>query len=116
MIEGDFYLRIKDLAGGRVYPGVAPSGTDAPYLTFQLISGNRDWVLAGASGARRATIQVNAWGRKPAEAAELIEQVFALIEPDASDFSCVGAQDLSTIDDEETTALHGAAMEFFLIR
>lgn len=116
MIEQRVYERIKTLAGGRVFPGVAPEGTPAPYATYQLTGGDRDWTLSGPSGSRRASVQVTAWAQNPGDAATLIDLVFSLVSPSGPDFSCTGVQDLPTDDDQMATALHGAAMEFFLIR
>lgn len=116
MIEPLVLNRIRTLAGGRVYPGAAPPDTAIPYLTYTRVSGDRDWTLSGPSGALKAAIQVNAWAKSPKEAAQLMEQAFALISPAGPDFSCTGAEDVPSVDDELTTKLHGAAMEFFLIR
>lgn len=116
MIEPLVFARIKGLAGGRVYPGVAPSNTKPPYLTYTRVSGSRDWTLAGPSGALRAAVQVNAWAATPKEAAQIMEAAFALLSPADADFACTGAEDVPTVDDELTTKLHGAAMEFFFIR
>ncbi len=116
MIEPFVFERIKNVIPKKVFPGVAPAGTEAPYLTYTRVSGDRDWTLAGPSGSLRASIQVNAWAKTPKAAAELMGQVFSLVSPSGPDFACTGAEDVDAIDDELTTKLHGAAMEFFLIR
>lgn len=116
MIEPLVLNRIKTLAGGRIFPGVAPSGTASPYMTYTRVGGDRDWTLAGPSGSLRASIQVNAWAKTPKEADQLMGQAFALLSPPGQDFACTGADDVPAEDDELTTKLHGAAMEFFLIR
>ena len=116
MIEPLVKARIRNLASGRVFPGVAPANTPAPYVTYLRVSGNRDWTLAGPSGALMAAVQVNAWANTPKEAAEIMEQALALLSPAGADFACTGADDVPAIDDELTTKLHGAAMEFSFIR
>ena len=116
MIEPLVFARIKPLAGGRIFPGVAPANTSPPYLTYRRTGGDRDWTLAGPSGALKASIQVNAWAGTPKEAAQIMDQVIGLISPAGADFACTGAQDVDAVDDELTTKLHGAAMEFFLVR
>lgn len=116
MIEPLVLNRIKDLAGGRVFPGVAPPNTPPPYITYTRVSGDRDWTLSGPSGALRAAIQVNVWAPSPKAAAQLMEQALLLLSPGGPDFACTGAEDVPAVDDEITTKLHGAAMEFFLIR
>lgn len=116
MIEPLVFARIKALAGGRVYPGVAPPNTKPPYVTYTRLPGSRDWTLAGPSGAMTASVQVNAWAATPKDAAEIMEAAFALLSPAGADFACTGAEDVPTVDDELTTKLHGAAMEFFFIR
>lgn len=116
MIEPLVKARIGGLAEARVFPGVAPPGTRAPYVTYSRVSGSRDWTLAGPSGSLRASIQVNAWARTPKEAAEIMEAAFALLTPAGEDFACTGAEDVPAVDDELSTKLHGAGMEFHLIR
>ena len=116
MIEPLVLSRIRGLAGGRVFPGVAPPNTSTPYVTYTRVSGSRDWALAGPSGALRASVQVNAWARTPKEAAQIMEEAFALLSRGGQDFQCTGVDDVPAYDDELTTKLHGAAMEFFLIR
>lgn len=116
MIEPLVMARIKTLAQGRVFPGVAPSGTKPPYVTYTRVSGSRDWTLAGPSGALKASVQVNAWAATPKEAAQIMDAAFALLSPAGADFACTGADDVPAVDDELTTKLHGAAMEFFFIR
>ncbi|WP_155871300.1 tail completion protein gp17 [Achromobacter xylosoxidans] len=116
MIEPLVKARIRNLAGGRVFPGVAPAGTKPPYVTYTRVSGSRDWTLAGPSGALVAAVQVNAWAATPKEAAEIMEAAFALLSPAGDDFACTGADDVPAVDDELTTKLHGAALEFSFIR
>lgn len=115
-MEPEFFSRIAHLAGGRVFPGVAPEQTAPPYLTYRLVSGARDWTLSGPSGCRRASIQLNAWADTPKEAAQLIGQAFSLISKPGPDFSCAGADDLSAEFEPLAGGLAGAAMEFHLIR
>lgn len=116
MIEPLVLARIRDLAGGRVYPGVAPPNTPPPYVTYKRVSGNHDWTIAGPSGALRAAVQVNAWAKTPKEAAEVMERAFERLSKAGADFACTGVDDVPADDDDLTTKLHGAAMEFFLIR
>lgn len=116
MIEPLFKKRIELLAGGRVFPGVAPTGTNAPYMTYTRVGGDRDWVLAGPSGSQHVSIQLNVWASDPKTAGELMQQAFELLSAPGPDFKCTGADDIPANDDELTTKLHGASMEFFLIR
>lgn len=116
MIEALVFARIKDLVGGRVFPGLAPPNTPAPYVTYTRSGGERGWTLAGPNGLTKASVQVDAWAETPRQAAEILEAVFGLLSKNGSDFSCVGADDVSSDDDQMSTKLHGAAMEFHLIR
>lgn len=114
MIERLVRDRLLGLAGGRVYIGLAPPKTVTPYLRLFLSGGDRDWTLAGSSGARVASVQVDCWADTPKVAAECIEAVLELLELAGEDFSCGGAQDIATEDEALTTGRHRASMEFFL--
>lgn len=116
MIEALVFARIKTLAGGRVFPGVAPPDTPPPYMTYTRVSGTRGWTLAGPNGLVKASIQINAWAVTPRQAAEILEAAFGLLSQKGGGFSCVGADDVPSYDDQISTKLHGAAMEFHLIR
>lgn len=47
MTEADIYPLIGELAGGNVFPYVAPSGTPAPWIVFLLPSAVSEDVFCG---------------------------------------------------------------------
>ena len=65
---------LQHLAGGRVFPDVAPAGAATPYITYQLVGGEPDAYVSGDRAEKRyRRMQVNCWagpGRR-AEASEL---------------------------------------------
>jgi len=60
------------LADGRVYPDVAPLGTDTPYITYQVVGGEPINFLSGDRPDKQfVRMQVNVWSKRRAEAAEI---------------------------------------------
>ncbi len=61
-IESVIFNALKPLVGDRVFPDVAPGGTQPPYITFQQVGGAAyNYTEGGAVGARNARVQVNVW-------------------------------------------------------
>lgn len=61
-LEADIYNALKTLAGGRVYPDVAPAGAALPYITWQQIGGYEPAFIDGQVADKcRALIQINVW-------------------------------------------------------
>lgn len=63
---------LQRLAGGRVFPDVAPLGTSTPYITYQAVGGAPINFLTGERPAKQThRMQVNCWADSRAEASEL---------------------------------------------
>lgn len=75
-VESSLFSLLSPLAGGRVFPDVAPLSTPRPYITYQQIGGR---VLAPLSGTvpdkQHGLFQVNVWADSRAAAAALALQV-----------------------------------------
>jgi len=63
---------LQHLAGGRVFPDLAPPGTGRPFITYQLVGGTPDEYLSGDRAEKRyRRFQVNVWAARRAEASDL---------------------------------------------
>ncbi|HDY4928268.1 TPA: DUF3168 domain-containing protein [Yersinia enterocolitica] len=87
MTEADVYPLIKHLAGGRVYPYIAPQKPDGsgpailpPWVVFSLPSGVTDDVIDGQS-ATASMLQIDVYARTIDEARAIRHEVRALIRP-----------------------------------
>lgn len=87
MTEADIYPLIKHLAGGQVYPYVAPQKTDGsgpaispPWVVFILPSSMTDDVLDGQA-ATASMLQIDVYARTIDEARAIRREVRALIKP-----------------------------------
>lgn len=104
MTEADIYPLIGSLAGGNVFPYVAPSGTAAPWVVFLLptaVSGDVFCGQAETSG----TLQIDAWAQSVDEARAIRSQIRAAIAP----LSPVSLNELN--DYEPDTSLYRATLE-----
>lgn len=113
MIEIDLHTVLQSLAGGRVFWGVAPQGTAAPWIVLAKISGQRDWALAGPTGARRHNVQVDCYADTPMAALELAEAAFAALTAPGVPFGVGPATDLPG-DFDDTTRRHKASVEYLI--
>lgn len=74
-VDVQIFAALSPLAGGRVFPDVAPEGTARPYLTYQQVGGDALNFMEGTMpGKRNARIQINAWADTRLAASELSEQ------------------------------------------
>jgi len=78
--EALFYIlgadaTIDSLVDGRIYPNAVPQGKAMPAITYQQISGPREYTTDGPVGLVMARYQVNCWTETYAEARQLGEAV-----------------------------------------
>ena len=66
---------ISTIISARFYPMIAPQGTALPYMIYQQISADRDFVLSGPTGFTHARYQLNCWATTPSGAKLLFEAV-----------------------------------------
>lgn len=112
-IEAQVYAALQALAGGNVYPDVAPENTPPPYITYQAVGGQPINLLTGEKpGKRNARMQVNVWAASRPEAAALAQQVEdALRDTKALQTEVLTGQ-VATYD--ENTKLRGTRQDFSL--
>ncbi len=78
MIESTLSNRLKGQAtnvSNRVYPNVAPSGVDRPYLVYRLVSPGRDYTHAGFSDLSESRFQVSVFADNYGSAKNTAKQV-----------------------------------------
>ena len=102
-----------DLAGGRVFPGVAEPDTPTPYITFQVFGGPPINFITGEAPSKRfVRVQVNVWSTTSIEAFGVAAQVESALRAQTAMqlevLTCAG----DTYD--ELTAYRGAMQEFQL--
>lgn len=98
-MESDLVAQLKTVCP-RVFPDVAPSGTAAPYVTYQHIGGRPlRWLDGTAADKRHTMLQINVWSASRLQSLSLIRQVEGLI--------CnVAAMPFMAQPDNEPTGLH----------
>ena len=70
--EAHVYAALAHLAEGRVFPDVAESGTEKPYITFQAVGGTPiNFVTGETPDKQPMRMQVNCWAERRIEASEL---------------------------------------------
>lgn len=80
MIEEKIFALLSAMFGGRVYPDIAPFGTETPYCTYQQIGGDVINTLSGdAPDKQNGIFQINIWAATRLQAsllAKLTEDAF----------------------------------------
>ena len=112
-VESIVYGALSPLAGGNVFPDVAPSGSaqgGQPWITYQAVGGQAFATVDAATPVlRNARVQVTVWAYTRKNAAEIMEQCFqALVNP-AVRAVPIGAP-VSTFEGD--TRLYGASLDF----
>lgn len=79
MIADALYTALSAVAGGRVYPRLAPEGTPAPYLVYWHVSNIDDALYPITVGYQRYRVQIEAWADSYAGIVALRGQVKAAV-------------------------------------
>ncbi len=108
MTESDIFPLLADLAGGRVYPYVAPLDTPPPWVVFALPSEALADTFAGPAESTIA-IQVDVYATSPDEARAIRDQALAALIP-------LGIGDIQKIPGYESdTKLYRATLDAQII-
>lgn len=108
-IESELYNSLSNFIDGRIYPSVAPIGTETPYLVFIVPSKVNGDVLCGQA-EKRISIQIDIYDKSLFKANELLGDALELLshlEPES-------VIELSGY--EPDTELHRATVEFSITR
>ncbi|WP_024694728.1 DUF3168 domain-containing protein [Pseudomonas syringae] len=113
MIETHIAARLGVLAGGRVFPDIAPPDAGVPRITWLSAGTVTGWVLSGWDGSHTATLQVDCWANTRLEAITLGREAFEALAQPGPGFSVSDAQRLPD-DYESDTRLYRVSWEFML--
>lgn len=108
--ESIIYGALQALAGGRVYPDLAPAPATAPWLTYTAVGGQAFPTVDGEAPAlRNARVQVSVFAKSRAEAVAIMEQAFTALVNPAVKAVPIGAP-ISTFEDD--TLLYSSSLDF----
>lgn len=116
-MESDLTATLKTVAP-RVFPDFAPSGTAAPWITYQHIGGQPLQFVDGSPADKRHTlVQINVWSATRLQALELVRQVEAAVcNLVATPFTAQPmGEPISTFEDDVTPPLYGCMQDFSVI-
>lgn len=93
------------------FPDVAPLGTAAPYVTWQILGGSAPYYLDNTPADKRNPyLQVSVWGKSRREVFTLIRQVEAALACATTFTATPEGEPMSTY--ESDTKLSGAIQRF----
>ena len=106
--EAIVYGALKTLAGGRVYPDVAPSPVVKPYIVYQGVGGVDETTFDGPNELQNSRMQVAVWCTSRLEAATLMQSVFQALTVAPVRGTPIGAP---VPDYEDDTKLYGSRLD-----
>jgi hypothetical protein len=112
-IEAEVCAVLQHLAGGQIFPDVAPEGTPVPYITYQAVGGEPiNFISGDKPGKTNTRMQVNVWAATRLEASALAELVEDALRSAADLQPEVLTGRVATYD--ETTKYRGTMQDFSL--
>ena len=76
MLEANLYTALAPLVGNRVFPDVAPIGTQVPFITYQQVGGKAvNFIGAEYSDKKNARVQINVWSASRLQASLIIRSI-----------------------------------------
>lgn len=108
-LESDLVTLLKTLCP-RVFPDVAPTDTQRPYITWQQIGGDVITQINGLPDKRNAMVQINCWAERRADANALALAVEAALV--AATVFVARPVSALVADHDEDTDLRGAMQDF----
>lgn len=115
---------ITDMVSTRIYPQVRKQSDGLPAITYQVISGIRDYDLTGPNGLVEGRIQINCFADDPLEAGELAAVVRAALNGHRGGAAGVHIEtmlledqgDLPSFDPEnEAQNVYAKMMDFYVL-
>lgn len=103
--EAIVYGALKTLAGGRVYPDVAPASPVKPYAVYQSVGGVDETTFDGLNTLQNSRMQVAVWSLSRAEAATIMQQILQALTAAPVRGTPIGAP-VSVYEDD--TKLYGS--------
>lgn len=96
------------LAGGRIYPDVAPAGAPTPRIVYQSVGGVDETTFDGLSALQNSRMQVAVWAQSRAEAATIMQQILQALTAAPVRGTPIGAP-VSVYEDD--TKLYGSRVD-----
>ena len=110
-LESDLFALLSPLAGGRVFPDVAPLSTARPYVIYQQIGGEAvNYTDDAAPNRQHALMQISVWSDGRLQANTLARQIEDALRGAAA-FQARPDGALRT-DHEPDLNLYGASQDF----
>lgn len=110
-VEEQVYSALKDLFGGRLFPDLAPGGTQLPYGTYQAVGGEPiNFISGDKPGKTNTRMQVNVWAATRIEASDLGARVEEAVRSATHLQPEVLSARVATYD--ETTQYRGTTQDF----
>jgi hypothetical protein len=110
-VEEDIITRLAAVAGGRVYPSVAPQGVTAPYVVYQITDGETVYAFGGPAPTTQRSVEIQAWATTYSAARVVLDAVTAAMTPHATDLVVAGITEGATAYSVEEQ-LFGVSAEY----
>jgi hypothetical protein len=99
---------LSQIAGGRIYPDVAPAGAAKPYVVFQSVGGVDETTFDGLNELQNSRMQVAVWSLNRPEAATVMQQILQALTAAPVRGTPIGAP-VSVYEDD--TKLFGSRLD-----
>lgn len=110
-LEEQVHAALQGLAGGKVFPDLAPAGTLPPYIVYQAVGGAPiNFVGGEAPGKENTIVQVSAWAATRIAASALGKQIEGTLRAQAALQAEVASGRAATYDD--ATGYRGTTQDF----
>ena len=83
MIQQDLFTALSGVAGGRVFPNIAPGNVQKPYVVYARVSSAPENTLADGASVENTRLQVDCFDTTYAAAVALAEVVKAAMKSSA---------------------------------
>ncbi len=110
MIQQDVYAALSAVAGGRVYPNVAPNNVAKPYVVYARVSSSPENTLGDGSPIDNTRLQVDCYDNTYALAVALAEAVKSALRASSITHLLLQEQDQF----ESDALLHRVILDFSL--
>lgn len=110
--ESAFYLLLKNVVGGRVYPGRLPQSPTLPAIDFLNVGGS-SMAAQDSVGPRNPRVRLNVWAKDYDSLITTSESAISALHGNNGSFSAIfeGDQDI----DDPNTGLFHRVLEFSVI-
>ena len=108
MMQQDLFAALSGVAGGRVFPNVAPNNVQTPYVVYARVSCNPENTLADGSPIDNTRLQIDCYDTTYAAAVTLAQAIKQALKASAIAHVALTEQDQF----EPEALLHRVILEF----